>query len=222
MNRKNIIGREYGMLKVLSFDHKDCWRQLYYRCLCKCGNITIVRTKSLTSGNTKSCGCLIKSREKTYRQKNKRLYKIWIGMRNRCNNPNNPCYNRYGGRGISVCYEWDADFEEFCKWSLSHGYNAFLSLDRKDNNLGYNPSNCRWATAQEQADNKRSNILITINGTTMDLQQWCNHYSINRSTVNTRVNICGWSYIDAITTPVRAHKQYKQRHVGEQPIRSCV
>lgn len=110
MNRKNIIGREYGMLKVLSFDHKDCWRQLYYRCLCKCGNITIVRTKSLTSGNTKSCGCLIKSREKTYRQKNKRLYKIWIGMRNRCNNPNNPCYNRYGGRGISVCYEWDADF----------------------------------------------------------------------------------------------------------------
>ena len=143
-------------------------------------------------------------------------------MRNRCNNPNNPCYNRYGGRGISVCYEWDADFEEFCKWSLSHGYNAFLSLDRKDNNLGYNPSNCRWATAQEQADNKRSNILITINGTTMDLQQWCNHYSINRSTVNTRVNICGWSYIDAITTPVRAHKQYKQRYVGEQPIRGCV
>ena len=101
---------------------------------------------------------------------------------------------------IAVCYEWDTDFEEFCKWSLSHGYNNSLSLDRKDNNLGYSPSNCRWATAQEQADNKRSNILITINGITMDLQQWCNHYCINRSTVNTRVNVCGWSYIDAITT----------------------
>lgn len=222
MKRKDITGEKFGRLKVLSFDHKDKRRQSYYKCQCECGNITVVRANSLTTGNTKSCGCMVRERDKTYRKKNKRLYGIWLGMRSRCNSTSNPSYNRYGGRGIVVCDEWNDCFENFCEWSLSHGYSTELSLDRIDNNSGYSPMNCRWATPQEQSDNKRNNILITINGVTMDLQQWCNKYFINRSTVNTRVNACGWSYIKAITTPARSHKVYKKRRMSAQSVGSGV
>jgi transposase len=94
---------------------------------------------------------------------------------------------------------------------MDNGYSKELSIDRINHNGNYEPSNCRWATPKEQSDNKRCNILITINGTTLDLQQWCDKIGIKRSTVNTRVRMCGWTYKKALSTPVRKHKEYKVR-----------
>lgn len=132
-------------------------------------------------------------------------------MKSRCYTKSNPAYDRYGGRGISMCQQWKKDFTAFYNWSMDNGYSKELSIDRINHNGNYEPSNCRWATPKEQSDNKRCNILITINGTTLDLQQWCDKIGIKRSTVNTRVRMCGWTYKKALSTPVRKHKEYKVR-----------
>lgn len=86
---------------------------------------------------------------------NPRIYKIWLGMRQRCNNPNDKDYGLYGGRGISVCEEWDNSSEAFIEWAKANGYSDGLSIDRVDTNGNYCPENCRWATSTQQARNKR-------------------------------------------------------------------
>lgn len=211
MKRRIENGDRFGKLTVIGVEHKGNDRKWYYKCKCDCGNTTVVRSNALTTGNTKSCGCS-KGNHGTHKKSKNRLYHIWIGMRERCNNKKNNAYDRYGGRGIVVCDEWQDNYLEFEKWALSNGYADNLSIDRINVNGNYSPSNCRWATAQEQADNKRSNILITIGKITHNLQQWCDIYNITRSTVNTRVRVCGWSYKKAIITPIRKHKQYKKRN----------
>lgn len=97
--------------------------------------------------------------------KKDRLYQIWKNMKSRCNNPNVPAYKNYGGRGISVCEEWEL-FIPFMKWALSNGYTDDLTLDRKDNNVGYFPDNCRWIPKSEQAKNRRN--IIVVEGKTLE------------------------------------------------------
>ncbi len=92
-----------------------------------------------------------------------RLYSTWKSMRQRCYNKNNIGYKNYGGRGITVCDEWD-DFSKFNNWALSNNYNKNLSIDRINNDGNYEPTNCRWATSQEQADNKRELIITNSTG----------------------------------------------------------
>lgn len=200
-------GTRFGRLTVIGVNHKGTDRKYYYDCLCDCGNRCIVRSNSLTTGNTKSCGCMVKeSKNVKHGMKHTRLYGIWCGMRDRCNNEKNPAYKRYGGKGITVCKEWN-EFISFYKWSMSNGYNESLSIDRINVNGNYEPSNCRWATPKEQSDNKSCNIIIELNGKKQDLQQWCDELGFNRSTINTRVRMCGWSYEKALTTPIRKHKK---------------
>lgn len=205
-------GTKFARLTVLGVSHKGRDGKYYYDCICDCGNHCVVRSNALTTGNTKSCGCLIReSKNVKHGMKNTRLYGIWCGMKSRCYSKSNPSYDRYGGRGILMCQEWMKDFMTFYNWALSNGYSDNLSIDRIDVNGDYTPENCHWATAQEQSDNKRCNILITLGGETLDLQQWCDKIGIKRSTVNTRVKMCGWGYERALTTPVRPHKRYKGR-----------
>lgn len=106
--------------------------------------------------------------------KHEHLYQIWCGMKQRCCNPNNKNYARYGGRGIIICEEWLNDYSAFRKWSMENGYedNGELSIDRIDNNGNYEPSNCRWTNVIVQANNRRSNVLITHNGKTQTLREW--------------------------------------------------
>lgn len=203
-------GTKFGKLTVLNIDHKGTDRRYYYHCLCDCGNECVVRSNALTTGNTKSCGCLIKdSRNKKHGLKNTRLYRIWSGMKNRCKDHNNPSFIRYGGKGVTICKEWE-DFIVFYDWSMNNGYSDNLSIDRIDVNGNYEPQNCRWATPKEQSDNKGCNIIIELNGKKQDLQQWCDELGFKRSTINTRVRMCGWSYEKALTTPVRKHKNYRR------------
>jgi len=123
-------------------------------CLCTCGNNTLVRPCNLRSGHTSSCGCLCKPHGMT----NTRIFRIWAHMLNRCSNSKNQKYRRYGGRGIYVCPEWHT-FTTFRDWALSNGYTPKLSIDRENNDGNYEPSNCRWATATQQARNTSTNVL---------------------------------------------------------------
>lgn len=141
-------------------------------------------------------------------RKGTRLYRIYNAMKSRCYNPNIPSFKYYGGRGITVCNEWLNDFSTFKEWALNNGYNDNLTIERLDVNGNYEPSNCIWATYKVQANNMRSNRLITINGVTKNLTEWSEYYGINVKTVRDRLKR-GWDIISALETP--ADPKYRKR-----------
>lgn len=167
-----------------------------YKCLCDCGNYVYVAHKLLSSKHKKSCGCLKAeiTRQKSiiHNIKHKNLLYVWRTMKQRCCCVTNRDYRLYGGRGITVCEEWKNDFFTFNEWAENNGYKKGLMLDRIDNNGNYEPSNCRWATSEEQANNKRTNKYITINGDTKTLSQWCKHFSVPKTKIASRLSL-GWS-----------------------------
>lgn len=157
----NLSGMKFGRLTALSFSHVDRHRKVLWLCICDCGGHKIVMTRSLRSGKTVSCGCFQKeSHFKTHgfapRTRERRSeYRIWSLMRDRCRNPNNKRWDDYGGRGIRVCERWN-DFTAFLA-DVGPRPSLAYSLDRyPDNDGNYEPGNVRWATAVQQANNKRN------------------------------------------------------------------
>lgn len=205
---QNLSGKRFGSLVVLEFDHRDTnSRKRFWKCKCDCGKICIVYQNHLKSGHTKSCGCAhsrkdINVKHGCCRRKvpKERIYKIWAGMKNRCFNKNNQAYNKYGGRGITVCKEW-LDFSNFKEWSFNHGYSNNLSIDRIDVNGNYCPENCRWADEITQANNRRNSVYLTINNETHTMAEWTKIYNLPRGLINSRINELGWDIEKAITTP---------------------
>lgn len=197
-NSKDLSDRRFGHLRVvkLAYAHGG---HLYWHCLCDCGMDTVVRSGHLLSGHTNSCGC--RKGRYTHRESNTRLYTIWNGMRSRCRDVDNPFY---GAKGIAVCEEWHR-YESFRDWALAHGYRDGLSIDRIDNNSGYSPENCRWATPKEQANNTRKTRLITYNGETHSVCEWARKLNIKQSTLNMRLNKYGWSVEDALGKEVKRY-----------------
>ncbi|MDE5415496.1 hypothetical protein [Alkalihalobacterium chitinilyticum] len=124
--------------------------------------------------------------------RNRRLYKIWYDMKRRCYNQNSRNYRNYGGRGIEVCDQWLSDFAEFYHWAMENGYDDRLQLDRIDVNGDYEPINCRFATHQEQQNNRRNNRLIKIGNETFTCAQVCRKYGINPKTFHSRLKR-GWT-----------------------------
>lgn len=157
--KTDLTGRSVGRLTILT-PIKEGWI-----CQCSCGQKTTAGHKALLSENKRSCGCL--HRESSRRNgksttlhgmKNTRPYRIWFGLRNRCNNTNNPDYPNYGGRGITYDTRWDS-FEFF--WSeMSPDYSPALQIDRIDNNGPYTRENCKWSTPKQQQRNRGSNRRI--------------------------------------------------------------
>lgn len=162
MQAKNLEGMRFGSWAVLSRAENNADGRAMWNCKCDCGTRRAVLGKTLLSGKSKCCGCTRKesaaeaSRKANTRHgmKNMRLYTIWHSMKGRVHCPSTHSYERYGGRGIKICKEWESDFKLFADWALSHGYADNLTLDRINPDGDYTPDNCRWATWSEQARNK--------------------------------------------------------------------
>lgn len=131
---------------------------------------------------------------------NKRLNSIYVGMKNRCYNSNQPSYKDYGARGITICTEWlnkekvntgkalaTKGWLSFQSWALSHGYSDGLTIDRIDNSKGYSPDNCRWVSRKVQNNNHRNNHWNTMEGQTKTMAQWCEEKKCNYNTIRTRI-----------------------------------
>lgn len=134
----------------------------------------------------------------------KRIKNILYRMKSRCNDKNNNRYNRYGGRGIYVCEEWSNGYDNFIKWSLENGYRDDLSIDRIDNNKPYEPSNCRWATNIEQANNKSNNIILEYNGESHTQAEWSRILNIDYGLIRARYKR-GWSTKDIFEKDINEH-----------------
>lgn len=181
--RKAIIGKKFERLTVIA-ELPNSNRGIHnFKCQCECGNENVVDYYKLINGKTKSCGCYAKDRNTTHGKSDSRIYHVWIDFKDRCNNTNNTAYKFYGGRGISVCGEWINSFESFYKWAMENGYTDDLTIDRIDVDGNYEPSNCRWATMREQANNRRNSIKIKCDGVEVPLTDIARKYGIPRQTL---------------------------------------
>ena len=199
--RNDLTSQRFGFLKVLrrSPDKGGGKKPVVkLECECKCGKNITVKSDSLLSGHTVSCGCKKKIHGKSNKE---RLYQTWKNMRQRCNNPNRSDYKRYGGRGIKICDEWN-DYNTFRDWALSNGYADNLSIDRIDVNGNYEPSNCRWVDDIIQANNVRSNRIITFRNSTYTMAEFARKIGISYSALQHRLDR-GWSIDKIAQTPQR-------------------
>ncbi len=180
---KDLVGQTFGRLTVVEkLKDRDKFGNVLWRCLCSCDKHTeiIVPTYVLTSGHTKSCGCLstekAKERFTKWTSEEKELLdNHYANMMSRCNIVTCREYKNYGGRGIKVCDEWsnsDTGRRDFVVWAMNNGYKPGLSIERIDNNGPYAPWNCRWATNKEQCNNTRRNVFIEVKGHRLTLKQW--------------------------------------------------
>jgi len=202
-NFKDITGQKFERLTVIKIAGKDKGRNYKWLCQCDCGNILKVVGNSLRMGRTKSCGCLQKKWakkhggfNKTHGMKDTIEYTTWLNMKSRCLNKNNKRYKDYGGRGITICKEWENSFETFYK-DMGKRLNE-MSIDRVDNNKGYSKENCRWATNKEQARNTRRNKMVAYKGENFCLKDWAKKLDIKYTTLWYRLKR-GWSVKRAFT-----------------------
>ena len=202
MLKRELTGRRFGRLtvkeKVGSRKQRIVWA-----CECDCGNTTEATTNKLTSGHTKSCGCYKFEFGVTHGRSDCPTYRSWKGMMARCYNEGHMHFPSYGGRGIAVCDRWH-DFD--CFVADMGDRPEGCSLDRINNDMGYSPENCQWSTAKEQANNRRNNTLLEVNGVEKTVSQWAEDLGTSASTIAGRINM-GWSVEDAVTVPVNRNKE---------------
>ena len=206
MPRLDLTGRVFGLLTVVRKAAPMCGGRSAWECRCACGQSKCVLTQSLQAGRSRSCGCIQRTHGDSSRSGAGEApeYSVWLGLRARCSNPKNKLFRYYGGRGISVCD----------RWSGPHSYEIFLadvgrrpsskhSLDRIDNNLGYEPSNVRWATRTQQMRNTRRSRIVAIDGVTRTLVEWAEVSGVSYGTIHRRLTTLGWSPKQAVFAEAR-------------------
>jgi hypothetical protein len=210
---KIILGDRFGRLIVQSFEGRNKQYDSLWRVICDCGNKFIVRGGVLKNGHTKSCGCL--QRERTGEShivhglyfdpitgKRSKLYRVWMGMKERCSNNKNEMFKYYGGSGIIVCEEWANDYSSFYRWAMEGGYKEGLTIERINGCSNYEPSNCMWIPQSLQSRNRRNNKILTLNGVTKKVVDWAIIVNIPGYLINYRIRL-GWSTERALTQKPR-------------------
>jgi hypothetical protein len=194
----NYIGKKFGKLTIVSLISNKYLYETKAICLCECGRTHVVRLNSLTSGATKSCGCINKKGTHwTHGKTHHRLYSIYNNIKTRCYNPKTWCYYRYGGRGIKMFEEWLKDFSKFYKWAVNNGYKENLTIDRINNDGDYCPENCRWVSRKQQANNTARNHLIEIDHIKYTIKEASEKFNIPYGLLQQRISH-GWKPEDAI------------------------
>jgi len=203
---RDLTGQKFNMLTVLYRYEIDAPNgDSRWVCSCECGGTTIVTASNLIYNGVKSCGCLKRTNHfKIHGDWNSKLYTRWRSMIRRCEDPNFPSYNNYGGRGIQVCPEWH-NYENFRDWVNSTQDDPSLTLDRIDVNGNYEPNNCRWATQKTQQNNKRNNIYVTYFNETHSLKEWCDILNLPYDLVYRRISRLNYDFWRAISTPLPDH-----------------
>lgn len=204
-NFRSLIDERFTRLVVKSRAENTKRGQAQWNCVCDCGERTVVITAELLSEGIKSCGCLRQDTTRRSKTTHGKRYtpewNIWRHMKGRCLNPQNHAYADYGGRGITVCDEWQRDFSAFLA-DVGPRPGPGYSIERKDNSKDYEPGNTIWATPLQQSHNKRNNRNLTFQGRTQCLSAWAKELSINRTTLRMRKDL-GWSTEKALMTPIR-------------------
>lgn len=203
---EDSVGRRFGKLVVDSVFRTPGSRRASANAVCDCGGEWSGRLTALRSNHTTSCGCVLagatRERSVTHGMSRTPEYRAWLNIKRRCLDPNHMNYRYYGGRGITLHKAWISDFEAFyCdigpRPSVKH------TVDRNNNDLGYVPGNVSWQTRGVQANNTRSNRLITISGERMTMAQWCRTRNMPYHTVAARITKLGWDTQRALFVPVR-------------------
>lgn len=207
-NFKDLTNKRFGKLLVVENTNKKRNKKTIWLCKCDCGNYKEVQVDNLTSGHTKSCGCL-NGKGYKHNLKNTRLYYIWSCMKQRCYNENHKQYKDYGQRGIKICNEWH-EFINFYNWAINNDYQDNLTIDRINNNGNYEPDNCRWVNMKIQSNNRRSNHIIEYKNETHTLKEWCDILKLNYKTIQTRINSLKWNVKKAFETPTNIKYRNKR------------
>lgn len=199
-------GEKYGFLTIIKeqLPIKNTHNRMIRKFLCKCdcGLMSTPTINALRTKRTTSCGCRIEiNRTKSITKHGmygSKVYLVWMNLIQRCTNPNNTTYKDYGGRGIKVCNEW-LKFKNFYK-DMGEPKIKNMTLERINNDLGYNKNNCKWDTRKVQSRNKRNNNLITFNKETKPIATWAEEFNLNYFTLYMRLMKYNWSVKKALST----------------------
>ena len=199
---RDLLGERFGRLIVVKKHGINKWGNIEWECKCDCGNTHIAASGKLIQGKVTSCGCYAHDLHVQQLQTHgittggkPRTFIIWNGMKARCLNPKATSYPAYGKRGINVCEEW-LSFENFHKWAVENGYDDELTLDRKDSNGNYEPSNCRWISSIQNQKMHRNARYITIYGTEKNVNDWCKELHISKATAYKHLNVGEQDFIE--------------------------
>lgn len=207
----DLTGERFGRLNVFEREPatpENVKNGAMWKCKCDCGNTVTVKSNSLRSGHTKSCGCYHNERtvevNTTHGKYKNNIYRVWSSIKERCCNPHNKKYLRYGARGIAVCEEWKNDFSAFYDYvsRLPHFGEAGYSIDRINNDGNYEPGNVRWADFVMQNNNLSRNHLLEYGGKTQSIAQWAREIGMSYSALHSRIKR-GWSIERAMAEPVK-------------------
>ena len=204
----DLTGQKFGRILVLGYVGRSNSKAVW-SCRCDCGNTATPTVGALEKGRTVSCGCYsleaFTQRVTKHNMSRSRLYHKWTNIISRCEYTKNQHYVHYGGRGITVCDRW-RNFENFLA-DMGPRPGPEYSIERIDNDLGYSPENCKWATRSQQNENTRRNHILEYEGEQLTISQWAKRQELTVAALNGRLRL-GWNIKDALTTPV---KEYKHR-----------
>lgn len=197
----DLTGQKFSRLTAIEPTMERRNGRIMWRFMCECGNEILAQGSSVALGNTRSCGCLkleaITALKLSHGKCHTRLYRIWCRIKQRCLNDKCSDYGYYGGKGITICARWADSFAAFAE---DVGDSGHLTLDRINNEKGYEPGNVRWATRKQQSDNSRKPKWVEIDGRRLNYSDWARELGMRECSITMRIKR-GMTPEQAVTTP---------------------